>query len=86
MEGSTNKAFDPEGTQIEIEDLQLTESVTLTFQNVTKVLNIQSKTTHKFVNPFKRRSENYILRTLLDNVNGEVRPSEIVALMGPSGT
>ena len=86
MEGSTNKAFDPEGTQIEIKDLQLTESVTLTFQNVTKVLNIQSKTTHKFVNPFKRRSENYILRTLLDNVNGEVRPSEIVALMGPSGT
>ena len=86
MEGSTNKAFDPEGTQIEIEDLQLTESVTLTFQNVTKVLNIQSKTTHKFVNPFKRRSENYILRTLLDNVNREVRPSEIVALMGPSGT
>ena len=86
MEGSTNKAFDPEGTQIEIEDLQLTESVTLTFQNVTKVLNIHSKTTHKFVNPFKRRSENYILRTLLDNVNGEVRPSEIVALMGPSGT
>jgi len=86
MEGSTNKAFDPEGTQIEIEDLQLTESVTRTFQNVTKVLNIQSKTTHKFVNPFKRRSENYILRTLLDNVNGEVRPSEIVALMGPSGT
>ena len=55
MEGSTNKAFNPEGTQIEIEDLQLTESVTLTFQNVTKVLNIQSKTTHKFVNPFKRK-------------------------------
>ncbi len=36
MEGSTNKAFDPEGTQIEIEDLQLTESVTLTFQNGNK--------------------------------------------------
>lgn len=47
----------------------------LTFYNVKKVLKVSDPSS----------KDKMILKTLLDGVSGEVKPGEVLALMGPSG-
>jgi ABC-type lipoprotein export system ATPase subunit len=58
---------------------QLSPHVTVTFYNVSKVINVPAK----MLDPTSK--ERFIQRTLLDNVSGQIHPGQIVALMGPSG-
>jgi len=58
---------------------QLSPRVTVTFYNLSKVINVPAK----MLDPTSK--ERFIQRTLLDNVSGQIHPGQIVALMGPSG-
>ena len=57
----------------------LSTPITVTFCNVSKVISVPAK----MIDPTSK--ERYIQRTLLDQVSGQIRPGQIVALMGPSG-
>jgi ABC-type multidrug transport system ATPase subunit len=58
----------------------LSPHITVTFHNVSKVINIPGK----MIDPTSK--EKIVQRTLLDNVSGQVHPGQLVALMGPSGS
>jgi hypothetical protein len=74
---------DSSRSQISVEGVQKTDvlrqRITVTFHNVTKVINVPAK----MIDPSSK--ERFIQRTLLDNVSGQILPEQIVALMGPSG-
>ncbi|CAF1471072.1 unnamed protein product, partial [Adineta steineri] len=70
-------------TQLSFEGMRILEDlspqITITFQNVCKIINIPGK----MMDPPSK--EKIVQRTLLDNVSGQVHPGQLVALMGPSG-
>ena len=86
MQSFVNQSFEHDKVQTNVTSLPIEESITLTFHNVRKVLNVRSKTAFGCKKFMARRTEKYELRTLLDDLSGQVRPGEITALMGPSGT
>jgi ABC-type glutathione transport system ATPase component len=74
---------DPLETQMSFEGAKkiaaLSPSITVTFYNVSKVINVPAK----MIDPSSK--ERFIERTLLDKVSGQVHSGQVVALMGPSG-
>jgi len=70
-------------TELSVEGAQIIDAlsprITVTFYNVTKVINVPAK----MIDPTSK--ERFIERTLLDKVSGQINPGQIVALMGPSG-
>lgn len=58
---------------------QLSARITVTFHNVSKVINVPAK----MIDPSSK--ERFIERKLLDQVSGQIHSGQLVALMGPSG-
>ncbi|CAF4519795.1 unnamed protein product, partial [Rotaria sp. Silwood2] len=83
MSGFINESFNDDEIQIDMSPTQSTQSITLTFFEVRKELQVRAETNADF-GCWKLKRATYNTRRLLDEVSGEVRPSEITALMGPS--